>query len=301
MFVALKFSPMASEKVNRSGRLQWWQVPYTFWAIGCFMLLVLPLGSLGYALFSLSPARGRERRMFYTNNFLAVLWGGLTGIRYRVVDGHWQHSVDAFVLAPTHTATPDMMVVSYALRRGTRFLVKAELRKVPMLGFMFARMGVFVDRKNAESRKSARTRLRALAREGVSVCIFPEGTRNTTDAPLAPFYDGAFATAIDAGIPVLPMVLFGGPEVMPNGQWWMRPGTLVARFLPPVSGQTLSQMDSGTEEPQLPLPPSIEPPSVEPPADATADAVQGLKQLVRQRMLAAIAAGPEGQGPAGSV
>lgn len=248
--------------------VRWWQYPYTVWAMACFLLLVLPLGSLGYAFLSLSPARGRERRMFYANNALAALWGILCGVRYRVLNGHFQHTVDAFVLTPTHTATPDMLVVSHALRRGTRFLVKRELRRVPLLGFMFARMGVFVDRKDAASRKQARASMRALAREGVSVCIFPEGTRNTSGAPLGPFYDGAFATAIDARIPILPLVLYGGPEMMPNGQWWMRPGTLTARFLAPEPTEGLRPED-----------------------------VEGLKQRVRQRMLAAVLAGPQGPAP----
>jgi 1-acyl-sn-glycerol-3-phosphate acyltransferase len=148
-------------------------------------------------------------------------------------------------------------------------LVKTELRRVPLLGFMFGRMGVFVDRKDPESRMAARIRLRALAREGISLCVFPEGTRNTSGEPLGRFYDGAFATAIDAGIPVLPLVLYGGPALMPNGQYWMRPGRLWARFLPP-----------------------------EPTAGLGPEDVEALKARVRQRMLAAVLEGPEGKASA---
>ena len=89
---------------HASRTLRWWQIPYSIWAIACFFGLVLPIGCLGYGLFSLTPSKGRERRMFYTNNFLAVFWGTLCGVRYRVIDGHFQHQERAFVLAPQHTA-----------------------------------------------------------------------------------------------------------------------------------------------------------------------------------------------------
>jgi 1-acyl-sn-glycerol-3-phosphate acyltransferase len=246
----------------------WWQVPYSLWAYAWFLGMVLPLGALGYALLSLSPARGRERRMLAVNNVLAGAWGLLCGIRYRVVDGDLQHRTRAFILVPTHTGTLDMMIASWAIRRGLRFLAKAELRRVPLLGFMFSRIAVFVRRDDADSRASARSALARLAERGVSLCIFPEGTRNRSAEPLGPFFDGAFATAIRSGLPLLPLVLYGGPRLMPPGQPWLRPGTLTARFLAPEPVEGLTEADTAA-----------------------------LRDRVRARMLRAVLEGPGGGTP----
>lgn len=209
-----------------------------FWAIWVFFF-----GALGYAIVNLLVRKRPERSMLRVNNVLVTLWGLVTGIRYKLIlpkGFDWKRPA---VYVVNHTSTLDMFIASYSFRMGLRFLVKKELRKVPMLGFMFSQIAVFVDRKSPDGRKEALAEMKSLAAQGVSLCVFPEGTRNRTGELLGKFYDGAFTMAIHAGVPVVPLVLTGGPQIMPMKSWMLKPGILHAEYLDATSTAGLTMDD----------------------------------------------------------
>ncbi len=218
---------------------------YSVWAYSVFFA-VLMAGAAGYGLIAFfTSKKGRERRLLRVNNSIALLWGLLCGVRFSMERPPDLDPKGVYVFTPNHSSTLDMLIGSYAFRHGMRFLVKKELQKMPFLGFMFSRIGIFVDRGNPESRKASREVLRAWAQRGVSFCVFPEGTRNRTAEPLGQFYDGAFDAAISAGIPVAPIVFLGTRELMPMHGWMLRPGRLKAIYLQPVSTKGLGPESVG--------------------------------------------------------
>ena len=81
---------------------------------------------------------------------------------------------------------------------------------------------------------------------GVSIFIFPEGTRNRTEDPLKKFHHGAFTLAIEAQVPILPMVLVGMRKISKPTSLLFRPGTIHIHYLPPIptQGLTLADMDT---------------------------------------------------------
>ena len=81
-------------------------------------------------------------------------------------------------------------------------------------------------------------------RDGISVFIFPEGTRNKTSEPLQPFFDGAFITAIRAQKPIIPAVIFGTKDILPNKPaFWARPKPIRYHFLEPIPTKGLGMRD----------------------------------------------------------
>jgi 1-acyl-sn-glycerol-3-phosphate acyltransferase len=209
-------------------------VGYSLWAYAVFFAVLLA-GAGGYALVSLlTSQKGRERRLLWVNNGVAVLWGALCGVRFSMEQQAPLSRQQAYLFTPNHGSTLDMLIGSYAFRYGMRFLVKKELKRIPFLGFMFSRIAVFVDRSDAQSRKESRETLKLLAGRGVSFCVFPEGTRNRGSEPLGRFYDGAFDAALSAGIPVVPLVFIGSRTLMPMGSFLMRPGPMKAVYLKPI-------------------------------------------------------------------
>lgn len=244
-----RYLPSGMSITGRRTLSLWW-LPYSIWA-GLVFLLVLVLGAMGYLFLSLlSPAKGRERRLLYINQIIAVIWAGLCGMRLRLEKHPEIDSRQSYVFTPNHSSTLDVMIGSFAFRYGMRFLVKEELRRVPLLGFMFSRIGIFVQRDRAESRRQTRETLRRWAAQGVSFCLFPEGTRNRSDEPLGRFYDGAFDAAVSAQIPIAPMVFLGVRSLMPMGSRLLRPGTMTAVYLKPIStfGLTLDDVPRLREE-----------------------------------------------------
>jgi 1-acyl-sn-glycerol-3-phosphate acyltransferase len=71
---------------------------------------------------------------------------------------------------------------------------------------------------------------------GLHMCIYPEGTRNTSSEPLKPFHDGAFRLAISSGKPIIPMVIFNSRKANPpNKTFFLWPIRLYMDFLPEVA------------------------------------------------------------------
>ena len=70
--------------------------------------------------------------------------------------------------------------------------------------------------------------------EGKSVAIAPEGTR-TVSPKLAPFKKGAFHLAMQAGVPIVPIVIHNAIDVAPKGEFVYRPATVAVDVLPPIS------------------------------------------------------------------
>jgi 1-acyl-sn-glycerol-3-phosphate acyltransferase len=95
-----------------------------------------------------------------------------------------------------------------------RFTAKKELFREPVLGLVMKTMGMVpVDREHPEK---AIERLKKLRADGHSLVFFPEGTRSR-EGVLAPFKKGAFVTAIELGLPIVPIACRGSDSIMPAG------------------------------------------------------------------------------------
>jgi putative phosphoserine phosphatase/1-acylglycerol-3-phosphate O-acyltransferase len=93
---------------------------------------------------------------------------------------------------------------------------------------------VLIDRKNSASAIEAMSPLvDAMRVEGKSVCLSPEGTRAAT-LRLAEFKKGAFHLAMQAGVPIVPIVIQNSGDVQPKGDILYHPGTVEVEVLPPV-------------------------------------------------------------------
>src|SRR5262249_24686121 len=122
------------------------------------------------------------------------------------------------------------------LPREMKWVAKQELFRVPVVGWLLRMSGdIAVRRGDADSGTEALARARGYLERGVPVVFFPEGTRSRTGA-LRTFKLGAFHTAVEAGVPVVPVALTGTAEGMPAGSPWLRPSRIVVRILEPVEG-----------------------------------------------------------------
>jgi 1-acyl-sn-glycerol-3-phosphate acyltransferase len=138
------------------------------------------------------------------------------------------------VVVANHQSLLDILLLSHVPRE-MKWIAKEELFRVPWLGWIFRISGdIPVKRGDAESGGEALARARRYLENGMSVMIFPEGTRSKT-AKLLPFKSGAFRLAIEAGVPILPIVVNGSAAGMPKGSPWVRPCRAVAKILEPVS------------------------------------------------------------------
>ncbi|NND81673.1 MAG: HAD-IB family hydrolase [Gammaproteobacteria bacterium] len=145
----------------------------------------------------------------------------------------WAHRPCVFVF--NHQSQADMLVIAALLRRDLAGVGKKELADIPILGKVIQWSGtVLIDRANAASAIEAMQPLvEVMQNEGRSVCIAPEGTRSTS-TNLGPFKKGAFHLAMQAGVPMVPIVIHNAVDVAQRAEFIMRPATVKVTVLPAV-------------------------------------------------------------------
>jgi putative phosphoserine phosphatase/1-acylglycerol-3-phosphate O-acyltransferase len=145
----------------------------------------------------------------------------------------WSHRPAVFLF--NHQSSLDMLVLSKLLRRDFTGVAKQELSRDPR----FALIGwladiAYVDRSNPEQAREALKPAVEKLRSGISVVIAPEGTRAPTPR-LLPFKKGAFHLAMQAGVPLVPVVIRNAGDFAWRNSMILRPGTIQVTVLPPIS------------------------------------------------------------------
>lgn len=124
----------------------------------------------------------------------------------------------SYVFVANHQSMFDVWLVYGWLPVIFKWLMKAELRKVPFVGTACKAAGhIFVDRRNAKAAMDSIRNVEKQLVNGVCTVIFPEGTRSAT-GEVGRFKRGAFQIAIDLGLPVIPLSLDGCFEALPKGK-----------------------------------------------------------------------------------
>lgn len=147
------------------------------------------------------------------------------------------------VYVANHQSMYDVPVLAELYPENTVVVGKRELRRIPLFGWLYAATGnILIDRSD---NPSAVVRLReaeeAIAGRGVSVWIFPEGTRATEPGRLLPFKKGAFYMAVAAQVPIVPIVVEPIAPFFDAGRRHIRPGTVRVGVLAPIETAGLTE------------------------------------------------------------
>jgi 1-acyl-sn-glycerol-3-phosphate acyltransferase len=156
----------------------------------------------------------------------------------------WRFTVDgdppadilrrAYVVIANHQSVADPFLLSF-LPWDMRWVSKAEIFRLPLVGQLMRLGGdIELQRGDRDSVLRMLDECRRTLDHGCPIMMFPEGTRSK-DGELLPFKDGAFELAIRAGVPVLPVVLWGTASCMVKGSPWLGESRARARVLPPIS------------------------------------------------------------------
>jgi 1-acyl-sn-glycerol-3-phosphate acyltransferase len=146
----------------------------------------------------------------------------------------------SYIYMSNHQSNFDIPVLLAHLTVQFRWLAKKELFKIPIFSRGMRAAGyISIDRSNRASAFQSLAEAAQKVKNGVSVMIFPEGTRSL-DGKIRPFKKGGFVLAIDSGVPVVPIVLHGTFSIMPKNRWRINPGHVHMDILEPIetSGYT---------------------------------------------------------------
>jgi putative phosphoserine phosphatase/1-acylglycerol-3-phosphate O-acyltransferase len=172
-------------------------------------------------------------------DFALAAWGdlgtALAGIELRVRGEEHLWSSRPCVFIFNHQSSLDVLLLCKLLRRDFVGVAKQELRRIPVLGELAALLGtVFVDRANSSAAIQALQPAVDALRSGTSLAIAPEGTRAPTPR-LGRFKKGAFHMAMQARVPIVPIVIRNALDALPKSGLVIRPATVDVVVLPPIS------------------------------------------------------------------
>ena len=204
------------------------------------------LGSFvsGLPIWALSGSK-RDALNFSMSVFADVA-SALIGLNLTIKGEHhlWSHRPAVFLF--NHQSNVDMVIIARLLRRDISGVGKKEIGDIPLIGRVLEFAGVvLIDRKDTDKAiETMGTLVDTMRIEGKSVCMSPEGTRSVTPK-LEPFKKGAFHLAMQAGVPIVPIVIQNSSDIMPKGDMIYRPATVQVEVLPPVdtSGWSADTID----------------------------------------------------------
>jgi 1-acyl-sn-glycerol-3-phosphate acyltransferase len=207
---------------------------FSIWAVVAFMLISIPI-LLSDLIVRLLPYKKQIKGVYITNRIFIFIWSAFTGYRYKIRGLENIRKNQTYVTVVNHVNMADMVAAAYGIRVSAKPLIKKELLRIPILGQVFALACLPIDRSSKQSRHESKIRMLKDLKNGISVLILPEGTRNRSKQPLLPFYDGAFELAIEAQVPILPVVFTNIRAINKVDTLLIQPGILEVTHLTPIS------------------------------------------------------------------
>jgi 1-acyl-sn-glycerol-3-phosphate acyltransferase len=206
------------------------EIAYGLYAVAAFLVC----GVLAFVLV-LVPLGIKARRQLA--HFAAQAFFRLALMPVRLVDAGNLPAGPCVVVA-NHASYLDGVVLKAALPARFSFVIKKEVSRVPLAGFLLRRIGSeFVDRFNRHAGGLDARRLIKAADAGQALAFFPEGTF-LAQPGLGKFHTGAFAIAARAELPIVPIAIRGTRRILPSGRFLPRPGRIHVQVLPALGPLT---------------------------------------------------------------
>ena len=213
------------------------------WLIAFPLLLVLTIVT-ALATILLSPLFPNKRFSYFPARWWGRAFCYLLFIKVKLIGLEKLNPQQSYVIVCNHQSIYDVFVVYGWLPMIFKWLMKAELRKIPLVGKACADAGhIFIDRSNAVTAKHSIEQAEKQLKNGNSVVIFPEGTR-THNGEMCKFKRGAFLIATDLHLPILPLTLRGCYERLPRNTVNVVPGTIEIIIHQPIDVNSYG--DDGT-------------------------------------------------------
>lgn len=218
-----------------------------------FLLLLVPWTL--FVILTGAPLSFISADLFHT---YAGLWGRvalrLAGVSIDI-QGRENIPAGAAVFMPNHQSLFDILALFAGLPVQFRFLAKEELFRIPLFGMAMKRCGYIP--VNRGDRRQAMASMQEAARRiaaGVSVIIFPEGTRSSTGR-LLPFKKGGFQLALQSQMPIVPIAIEGTHAILPKHSRQLTSGHIRIHIFKPVptAGLKSSDRDALMEQVRAPL------------------------------------------------
>lgn len=134
-----------------------------------------------------------------------------------------------------HRSFFDIVLTYVRVPRITGYISKKEIEKVPLLNIWMRNLNcLFLDRENIKEGMQTILAAIDMMKNGKSVCIFPEGSRNKEEGTLLPFHEGSFKIAVKSGCPIIPMTINNSAAILENHFPYIKKAHVIIEYGKPV-------------------------------------------------------------------
>ena len=209
-------------------------------AIPLIYLYTVVMGSLSLLVSFFDP---EGRRQHWCASTWSRMIARTAGARVRVYGTEHLRAGASYVFLSTHQSYMDIPVMLGYLPAQLRIAAKREVFMIPFLGWHMTRAGhISINRAASAEAVASLRKAAGEVREGVSVFLYPEGTRSR-DGALQPFKKGGFKFAMQTGLPVVPVTIKGSRQVLPRDSIIFRPGDIEMHLDEPIPTLGLADAD----------------------------------------------------------
>ena len=222
--------------------------PYHWWRTVFFLIPAIGLYTI--VLGSISIASSLVDRTGFFAHRCARAWSWLilvtTGVEVEVLGVERLTPGRTYIFVSNHQSIYDIPIIFWHLPWQLRIIAKKSLGSFPFLGWHLSRTGhLLVDRKRPDP-IGVLKRWKGLVSRGLSLIVFPEGTRSA-DGKVGRFKGGGFLLAIQAGLPLVPVSVSGSRHVMLKGRLMTCPGRVRLTVHDPVPTEGLEPTVEGAK------------------------------------------------------
>ncbi|MCF6278809.1 MAG: 1-acyl-sn-glycerol-3-phosphate acyltransferase [Flavobacteriaceae bacterium] len=232
-------------KIFKNTAIFFWRMWFYGWMIGT-IIAILPV-------LAIVISKEKWYPIFFK---IARAWGKtllfVMGFRVKIDQEQEISPNKSYMFSANHTSMMDIMLMFAVAKNPFVFVGKAELAKIPIFGFVYKRTCILVDRSNPESRKAVFSEAQRRIKNGLSVCIFPEGQVPSDESVvLDEFKNGAFILAIEHQIPIVPMTFYDCKKRFSYTFFSGSPGKLRVKIHKFIETKGLEIKDKNTVKKQM--------------------------------------------------
>jgi len=172
--------------------------------------------------------------------FRVMLW--IAGTEQTVIGAENVPKDQPVLYIPNHRSYFDILLIYSKVPGLTGFVAKDSMLRYPVLRRWMQKLYcLFLNRDNP--REGLKTILQGIeyVKRGISICIFPEGTRNKTDELFLPFKEGSLKIAEKTGCLIIPVALNNTAEIFENHMPWIHKCHVVLQYGTPIDPKNLSK------------------------------------------------------------
>jgi 1-acyl-sn-glycerol-3-phosphate acyltransferase len=208
-----------------------------------FLLCSIPL-YLVVLLVGLFNRRARDVLSLRLVQWAFQVVGFLAGAKVTYVGEENIPKKQAVLYVANHRSFFDIILTYKNCPDLTGYISKKEIKKVPLLNiWMLFLYCLFLDRSDIKAGLATIKQAIQRVQSGISICIFPEGTRNKEEGTLLPFKEGSLRIAAKSGCPVIPMVIQGSAAIWEDHMPFVRPGRVTVTYGTPFYIKDLPEED----------------------------------------------------------